>query len=89
MADKYKPWLGSASQSCVLGVKSYYVTSSIFGALKKHEVWPQDLRWDTLGIKKCNRGNGIRLVPIFLKSVFNYPGNRKDAVTPEIVYAIT
>jgi hypothetical protein len=35
-------------------------------------------------MKKCNLGNGIKLTANFLKSLFNYPGNLKQQVTPDI-----
>eukprot|EP01083_Nonionella_stella_P222251 793272_1 len=34
--------------------------------------------------KKCNRGNGTKLTPIFLISLFNSPLNLNDAVVPLI-----
>ena len=35
------------------------------------------------GIKKCRRGNGTMLTANFLKSAFNWPGKRRQVVTPK------
>lgn len=36
-------------------------------------------------MKKCNLGKGTILTANFLKSAFNWPGNRKHVVMPDIV----
>merc|ERR1719429_890433 len=35
-------------------------------------------------MKECRRGNGIRLTASFLRSLFSWPGNRRQHVIPEI-----
>ena len=35
-------------------------------------------------MKKCSLGKGTRFTANFLKSLFNWPGNLKQQVTPEM-----
>ena len=37
------------------------------------------------GMKKCNLGNGTIFTANFRKSAFNWPGNLRQVVTPDIV----
>lgn len=46
---------------------------------------PRDVSGAKPGIKKCNRGNGTMFTASLRKSAFNWPGNRRHVVTPDIV----
>merc|ERR1719343_6415 len=49
---------------------------------------PRDVSGAKPVMKKCNRGKGMRLTAIFRRSQFNWPGKRKQVVTP-LIAALT
>jgi len=81
-AVKYLPCLGSAAHIIFLASNIYYVNSGTVKALYYYD--PLEVNGANPIMKKCNLGNGIKLTANFLKSLFNYPGNLKQQVTPDI-----
>ena len=49
---------------------------------------PRDVNGVKPTMKKCRRGNGIRLTASFLKSEFSCPGKRRQHVIPDITAEI-
>jgi hypothetical protein len=56
------------------------------GTVRERYTWDSlDVKGANPTIKKCKRGNGIRLTASLRKSEFNCPGNRRQHVHPLIV----
>lgn len=81
-AVRYLPCLGSDAHIMFLASNIYYVSSGTVKFLYYYE--PLEVRGANPIIKKWSLGNGTRLVANFLKSAFNYPGNLKQQVTPDM-----
>jgi len=81
-AVKYLPCLGSAAHIIFLASNICYVNS---GTVKALYCWdPLEVKGAKPTMKKCNLGKGIKLTANFLKSEFNWPGNLRQHVTPDI-----
>jgi len=81
-AVKYLPCLGSEAHIMFLASNIYYVNSGTVKALYYYD--PLDVKGANPIMKKWSLGKGIRLTANFLKSEFNWPGNLKQHVTPDI-----
>ena len=81
-AVKYLPCLGSAAHIIFLASNIYWVSSGTVRALYYWE--PREVKGANPIIKKCKRGKGIKLTASFLRSEFNWPGNLRQQVTPDI-----
>lgn len=85
-AVKYRPWRGSAAHIMFLESHICWVSS---GTVRARYCWePRDVRGAKPTMKKWRRGKGMRFTASFLRSEFNWPGNRKQQVTPDIVAEI-
>merc|ERR1712012_548675 len=81
-AVKYRPCLGSAAHIMFLASNICCVNS---GTVSARYCWePRDVRGAKPVMKKWSRGKGMRLTASFLRSQFNWPGNRMHVVTPLI-----
>merc|ERR1712185_829353 len=81
-AVRYLPCLGSEAHIMFLASNICWVSSGTVRALYCWE--PREVSGEKPVMKKCKRGNGMRFTASFLKSQFNWPGNRKPQVTPLI-----
>jgi len=81
-AVSYLPWRGSAAHIMFFASNICWVNS---GTVSARYCWdPLEVKGANPTMKKCRRGKGIRLTAIFLKSLFNCPGNLMQQVTPDI-----
>merc|ERR1740127_35732 len=81
-AVRYRPCRGSAAHIMFFASNICWVSS---GTVNARYCWePREVKGANPVMKKCNRGNGIKLTAILRKSQFNCPGNRKHVVTPLI-----
>merc|ERR1719199_1047309 len=59
------------------------------GTVRARYCWePREVRGAKPVMKKCRRGNGMRLTAILRRSQFNWPGKRRQHVTP-LIAALT
>lgn len=68
-AVKYRPCRGSDAHIIFLASNIYYVSSATLRFLYYYD--PLEVKGAKPIIKKCNLGNGTKLVASFLKSEFN------------------
>merc|ERR1719428_2114279 len=80
VAVRYRPWRGSAAHIMFFASNICCVSSGTVRA--RYCCEPREVNGANPVIKKCNRGNGIKLTAIFRKSQFNCPGKRRHVVTP-------
>merc|ERR1719478_1228739 len=85
-AVRYRPCRGSAAHIMFFASNICCVNSGTVKALYCCE--PREVRGAKPVMKKCKRGNGIKLTASLRKSQFNWPGNRKPHVTP-LIAALT
>merc|ERR1712066_690615 len=85
-AVKYLPWRGSAAHIMFFASNICCVSSGTVRA--RYCCDPRDVKGAKPVMKKCNRGNGIKLTAIFLRSQFSWPGKRRHVVTP-LIAALT
>merc|ERR1719333_1511403 len=79
-AVRYRPWRGSAAHIIFLASNICCVSS---GTVNARYCWdPRDVRGAKPVIKKCKRGNGMRLTAILRRSQLSCPGKRRQQVTP-------
>jgi len=81
-AVRYLPCLGSDAHIMFFASNIYCVSSGTVSALYYYE--PLEVSGEKPIIKKCRRGNGIKLTASFLRSELSYPGNLREHVTPEM-----
>merc|ERR1712151_595372 len=85
-AVRYRPCRGSAAHIMFLASNICWVNSGTVSA--RYCCDPRDVNGAKPVMKKCKRGNGMRLTAIFRRSQFNCPGKRRQQVTP-LIAALT
>merc|ERR1719187_1422181 len=80
---RYLPCLGSQAVIMFLASNICCVSSDTESALYCWE--PLEVRGAKPGMKKCRRGKGTMLTASLRRSAFNWPGNRREVVTPDMV----
>merc|ERR1719428_2254327 len=86
VAVRYRPWRGSAAHIMFFASNICCVNSGTVKA--RYCCEPREVSGEKPVMKKCKRGNGIRLTASLRKSQFNCPGKRKPQVTP-LIAALT
>merc|ERR1719478_1420783 len=79
-AVRYRPWRGSAAHIIFLASNICWVSSGTVRA--RYCCEPREVNGAKPVMKKCKRGNGMRFTAIFRRSQFNWPGKRRQQVTP-------
>lgn len=85
-AVRYRPCRGSAAHIMFFASHICCVSSGMVRA--RYCCDPRDVRGAKPTMKKCNRGNGIRLTASFRRSELSWPGKRRQHVTPLMVVEI-
>merc|ERR1719254_269325 len=85
-AVRYRPCRGSAAHIMFLASNICCVSSDTVSA--RYCCEPRDVRGAKPVMKKCKRGNGIRLTAILRRSQLSCPGKRRHVVTP-LIAALT
>merc|ERR550537_935459 len=80
-AVKYRPWRGSEAHIMFFASNICCVSS---GTVRARYCWdPREVSGAKPHMKKCRRGNGMRLTASLRRSELSCPGNRRQHVTPE------
>mmetsp|Transcript_110201 Transcript_110201/g.206573 ORF Transcript_110201/g.206573 Transcript_110201/m.206573 type:complete len:225 (-) Transcript_110201:649-1323(-) len=81
-AVKYRPCRGSAAHIIFFASNICCVSSGTVNA--RYCCDPREVSGAKPVMKKWSLGNGIRFTAIFRRSQFNWPGKRRQVVTPDI-----
>merc|ERR1719355_486511 len=79
---RLRPWRGSAAHIMFLASNCCCVSS---GTVSARYCWlPRLVSGAKPSMKKCRRGNGIRLTASLRRSLFSWPGKRRQHVEPDM-----
>merc|ERR1719348_735143 len=81
-AVRYRPCRGSEAHIMFLASNICCVSSGTVRA--RYCCEPREVSGAKPVMKKCSRGNGIRLTASFRRSEFSCPGNRRQHVIPDM-----